>query len=132
MKKFLSSEFGKGAFVLFITINIFNFLNFIFHFSMGRLLGPADYGVLVVLMSIVYIFSIPTETIQNLISRYTSKFNVKKENGKINFMMKKSLRGVFKISFWIFIGAVILSFPLSSFLRINFWLLFTVNILILY
>ena len=132
MKKFLSSEFGKGAFVLFITINIFNFLNFIFHFSMGRLLGPADYGVLVVLMSIVYLFSIPTETIQNLISRYTSKFNVKNEHGKIKFMMKKSLGKVFKVSFWVFVVAVLISFPLASFLRINFWLLLIVDILILY
>src|SRR3989344_3110798 len=130
MKKFLSSEFGKGAFVLFITINIFNFLNFIFHFSMGRLLGPADYGVLVVLMSIVYLFSIPTETIQNLISRYTSKFNVKNEHGKIKFMMKKSLGKVFKVSFWVFVVAVLISFPLASFLMINFWLLFSISFVI--
>ena len=76
-KKSLSSGLGKGAIILFITLNIFNFLNYLFHFVMGRMLGPEDYGVLAVLMSIMLIYNIPTEAIQNLISRYTSKFNFK-------------------------------------------------------
>src|SRR3989338_1959753 len=91
LKKKFSNELGRGAFILFITINIFNLLNFLFHFSMGRLLGPAAYGILAVLMSLVYIYNIPSEAIQNIISRYTSKFNIKKEHGKIKSLLFKGL-----------------------------------------
>ena len=73
----------RGSLVMFIMIGIFNVLNYVFQMSMARLLGPADYGILAVLMSIVYIFGIPSEAIQTVITRYTSKLGIKKENGKI-------------------------------------------------
>ena len=97
---------------------------------MGRLLGPADYGVLAVLMSVVYIFSVPSEAIQNIISRYTSKLNVKKEYGKIKFLMFKSLKKASNIAFWVFLIALLFSIFLSKFLDIDFWLIFITDILI--
>mgnify|MGYP001607144561 CR=1 FL=1 len=126
-KKSLSSGLGKGAIILFITLNIFNFLNYLFHFVMGRMLGPEDYGVLAVLMSIMLIYNIPTEAIQNLISRYTSKFNFKGGENKIKSLMVKSLKKGIKISIIIFFIATIIAFPLSKFLDINFWLIFISN-----
>jgi len=83
IKKIMSNELVRGSFILLVTIGIYNLLNFIFHFSMGRLLGPAGYGVLAVLMSIIYIYGVPSEAIQNLVSKYTSRLNFKKENRKI-------------------------------------------------
>ena len=113
IKKFLSSELGKGAIVLLITMNLFWFFNFLFHFSMGRLLGPSAYGTLAVLMSIIYIYGVPTEAIQNLISNYVSKLNLKKEEGKIKFLMLRSLKKGFRLSFWFFIGLSFVSILLS-------------------
>ena len=92
IKKFFKSELGKGSLILFITMNLFNFFNFLFHFSMGRLLGPSDYGILAALMSLIYIYNVPVEAIQNIISRYTSTFNLKKEEGKTKFLVNKSLK----------------------------------------
>ena len=131
-KKLLSSELGKGAIILFITINIFNFLNYLFHFVMGHMLGPEDYGVLAVLMSVLTIYNIPTEAIQNLISRYSSKLNLKDEKRKIKFLIISSLKKGLKISLLIFILATIITFPLSKLLKINFWLFFISNFLIFY
>jgi len=130
IKKMFSSELGRGTIILFITMNLFNFLNFAFHFGMGRLLGPANYGVLAVLMSIIYIFGIPTEAIQNIITKYTSKFNAKKQEGKINFLMRKSLRKGLKISIILFTISIILGLILAKFLKINFWLILLTNTLI--
>ena len=91
IKKIFSSELGRGASILFITMSIFNILNFLFHFSMGRMLGPEEYRILAVLMSIIYIYNVPTEAIQTIISKYTSKFNLKKEHGKIKFLMLQAI-----------------------------------------
>src|SRR3989344_1032996 len=127
IKYLIKSEFGKGTIILFFTMNVYNFLNFLFHFAMGRMLGPSDYGVLAVLMSIVYIYGVPTEAIQNIISKYTSNLNYKKKDGKIKFLMIKSLRKGFNISLILFVFASILSFILSIFLSINYCLFFLTN-----
>ncbi len=130
LKKFLSSELGKGTLILFIAINFYNFLNFLFHFSMGRMLGPEGYGILAVLMSLIYIFAIPSEAIQNIISRYTSQFNVKREEGKIKYLLNKSLKKTITYSISLFLFLTILGIFLSWFLQINFWLIFITNLFI--
>ena len=94
------------------------------------MLGPADYGVLAVLMSLVYIYGIPAETIQNIITKYTSILNLKKEEGKIRFLMIKSLKKGFNIALILFAIAIIPSIFLSRFLNINFWLIILMNLLI--
>ena len=113
LNNFIKSELGKDTIIFFIGLNIFNFLNFMFHFFMGRMLGPADYGVLAVLMSLIFIHGVPTESIMTIISRYTSKFNVKNEKGKINYLMKKSLAKTLVVSVIIFAVAVFVSLFLS-------------------
>ena len=130
LKKIFSDELGRGVFVMLITMNLFWILNFLFHFSMGRLLGPENYGILAVLMSLIYIYSVPTEAIQNLISNYTSKFNIKKQNGKIKSLIFRSMSKAIKISFYLFIIAIIFSLLFSYFVKINFWLILLSNFII--
>jgi O-antigen/teichoic acid export membrane protein len=130
LKKFFGSELGKGATILFVMMNIANFLNFVFHFLMGRMLGPADYGTFAVLMSLMYIYSIPVESIQNIISKYVTKFNTDKEYGKIKFMILKSIKRGFVFSLIIFLILIPISFLLHNFLEINFWLIIVSNIFI--
>lgn len=130
IKKFLGSELGKGTIILFVMMNIANFLNFVFHFLMGRMLGPADYGIFAVLMSLMYIYSIPVESIQNLISRYVTRFNTNKEYGKIKFLMTKSLKKGLIFSLIIFFILIPISYFLSKFLDINIWLIIVSNIFI--
>ncbi len=129
-KKILSSELGRGAVALMITMNIFWLFNLLFHFFMGRLLGPEEYGTLAVLMSIFYIYGIPSEAIQNLISNYVSKFNLKGEDGKIKFLMLKSLKKSFQISIIFFVLLSILSIFISDFLKINLWLILFINLFV--
>ena len=127
-KKIISSELGRGTIILFITMNIFNVINFLFHFFMGRMLGPADYGVLAALMSIVYIYNIPIEAIQTIIAKYTSKFNVKNEKGKMHYLISKSLKKGINAALIIFVISSIFGIFLAEFLNINFWLIFITNI----
>jgi len=122
LKILRKSELIKGSLILFIMINIFNALNWLFHLVMIRLLGKVDYGMLAVLMSIVYIFSVPFESIQTVISRYTSKFNLKKEFGKMKFLLFKSLKKCFQIALIFFIIFLLVALFLQSFLRMSYWL----------
>jgi len=76
-----SNELLKGSLILLILLNIGNVINYVFQFSMARMLGPIDYGVFAVLTNIVYIFSVPTLSIQTVVSKNTTKFAIKNEYG---------------------------------------------------
>ena len=52
----LNKSLLKGSLVLLIAFNLYNLLNFIFHFGMARLLSVADYGILLTLYSMIYLF----------------------------------------------------------------------------
>jgi len=131
-KKFGKDELMKGSLILFLMINVFNLFNYIFQFSMARMLSVADYGVLAVLMSIIYIFTVPSEAIQNIIAKHISKFNINKEFGKMKFMFKKSLKKSLFFAFVAFIIFFIISFFLSKFLRIDIFLLWIVGIFLFF
>src|SRR3989338_7787315 len=92
IKKITSSELVKGSIILFVTFSIFNFLNFIFQFLMARMLGPAEYVVFAVIMALFYFMAVPADSIQTIISKYTSKLKVKNEYGKIKLLLIKSLK----------------------------------------
>lgn len=130
LKGLLRNELVKGSLVLFILISIFNLFNYVFHFSMARLLGPADYGVLAVLMSIAYVFGIPSETIQTVISRYTSNFNLKKKFGKIKDLFYRGVKRGLQVAFVLFILFLIFAYFISDFLNINYWLVSITGLLI--
>ena len=65
-----------GSLILLITFNLYHAFNYFFHFAMARMLTIADYGVLVALYSIIYIFTIFSESVQTIITKYASKFAV--------------------------------------------------------
>ncbi|MFH1711031.1 MAG: oligosaccharide flippase family protein [Nanoarchaeota archaeon] len=122
----------RGSLVMFVMLGIFNVLNYVFQMSMARMLGPADYGILAVLMSLLYIFGIPNEAIQTIITRYASKFEMKKDFGKTKYLLYKSLKKGLIFSAVIFCIFLIISVYLSGLLHINFWLLAMTGLFIFY
>ena len=130
IKKIVSNELVRGSFVLFITFNIFNILNFVFQFSMARMLGPVEYGVFAVLMSMLYFMAIPSDSIQTIVSRYTSKFNVKEENGKIKSLITKSLKKGILFAFLIYLLLMPFFYLFSYFLNISFFLVLLTGLML--
>jgi len=47
-------------------------LNYIYQFAMGRMLGPEQYGILGALTSLVYVLSVPAQSIQTSMARTIS------------------------------------------------------------
>ena len=130
IKKIVSNELVRGSFVLFIAFNIFNILNFVFQFSMARMLGPVEYGVFAVLMSMLYFMAIPSDSIQTIVSRYTSKFNVKEENGKIKSLITKSLKKGILFAFLIYLLLMPFFYLFSYFLNISFFLVLLTGLML--
>ena len=110
----------KGSLILLITFNIFNLFNFLFQFTMARLLTPSEYGVLAALFAIVYIVTIFSESIQTVITKITAQHSSK---GEIKNLFKRAIKKSFKFSVIILAAYLLLAFPLSMLLKIKYSLL---------
>jgi O-antigen/teichoic acid export membrane protein len=89
---------------------------------MARMLGPAEYGVLAVLMSLIYFIAIPSESIQTLISKYTSKLSAKSNYRGIKYLLAKMLKKGTRITILIFLLMIPFFYFYSYFLNIDFYL----------
>lgn len=86
MKKIYSFLFSesllvKGSFIVLFGSILTNVGSYIFHLMMGRWLGPADYGVLESLVSVLTLLSIPLGVLNIIIVKYVS---IKHNNIKID------------------------------------------------
>src|SRR3989338_6741505 len=104
---------------LFVTMFLAYIINYFFHFYVGRKLGPEDYGVFGVLLSIVYIVVMPLMAIQTTLSKYVAELYVKNEKEKLSYLFLRSLKNIGILGIIISILFIIVSPLLSSFLRIN-------------
>jgi|SRR3989344_2351985 len=119
MNKINKSLLG-GSIALLITLNLFNIINFLFQFSMARMLSVQDYSVLATLFSIIYILTVFSESIETVLTRYTS---LESDKGKLKNIFKKSIRKSWKITLFLFIFYTILAIFLAPFLKIDYFLL---------
>jgi len=86
---------------------------------MGRALGPYEYGVFGSLFAISYIIFVLTQTIQTGSARFVSKFVGEHQNKKINVFARGLLKRMFILGISLFIFIVLLSGPITSFLKID-------------
>lgn len=107
----------KGGFILIVSFGIYNVFNFAFHFSMVRMMTVVDYGILASLFSIIYILAIFTESIQLVITKYTSGESNK---GKLKNILNKSLKKSTYFSVIFLALYLIISAPLSFLLDISY------------
>ncbi|MDP1728755.1 MAG: oligosaccharide flippase family protein, partial [archaeon] len=117
-----------GSLILLITFNIFNALNFVFQFSMARMLSVIDYGILATLFSIIYISGIFSESIQTIMMKYSSS---EKDEGKIKNLMNRSIKKALKISILLLAVYLIIAIFLTDILKISYPLLALDGIIIL-
>ncbi|MEA3329250.1 MAG: oligosaccharide flippase family protein [Nanoarchaeota archaeon] len=125
--KKLSGGILGGSLILLVTINVFFVLNYFFHFAMARMLSIEQYGVLVTLYSLIYILAIFAESIQLVISKYTTN---EKDDGRVKNLFRKSSRKAIKIAFYLFLSFLFLGIILSKILKIDYPLIALTGLII--
>jgi O-antigen/teichoic acid export membrane protein len=109
----------KDSSVIVAGIIISNILAYIFHFVVGRALGPADYGVFGALTAVFTILSIPSSAFGSAIVKFSSKLAVKKQFGKIGFLRKKMQDIMIIFGIVVFLTILVFSSQIASYLNIN-------------
>ena len=131
IKNYKKSKLVRDNVIFFIANLSMGLLVFLFHFFTGRILGPAGYGVIGVILSIAYIFNIPLTTIQTGIANFTSTFKAKNKTRELNYLFKSSLRRLFIFGIICMILFVILSPLIASYLKIKVSYLIILSVFIL-
>ncbi len=68
-------SFIRHNFVLISATLAASTIHYLFQFAMGRMLGPADYGILAALFSIVYITIAPMQAVQLTLTKFIAELN---------------------------------------------------------
>lgn len=118
--RFLNKQLLKGSLVLLITINLFNLFNLIFNLSMARSLSIENYGILSVLLNLIIIFAIFSESIQTIISKYSTLQITK---GSLKTIALKSFKKATRLSLLSFIIFLIFGILVSYYLKISYFLI---------
>ncbi len=90
IKKYLRNDLLIASILLLIISNIGSLINFAFQFIMARMLTSEDFGILSFVITLLFVFGVPSLAIQTAIAKKTTQLNMKKEYGKI--------RGIFNYS----------------------------------
>mgnify|MGYP001565824329 CR=1 FL=1 len=109
----------RDSFILFSASSLVNLGAFLFHFIMGRFLGPTNYGMLGTLLAIVYIINVPINVIQTIITKFVSQYHTNKEENNINYLMRRSLRKCAIIGVISLLVVLVISPLIANFLHIT-------------
>lgn len=125
----LNKKLLGGSIILLITINLYNALNFGFQWSMARMLSITDYRELAVIISLIYILAIFTESVQLLLAKYVVDHP---KPGLIKNMLNRSLKKSYKISSLTFFIYLILGLIIAPLLKLDYSLFALNGILIFF
>ncbi|MEK6907168.1 MAG: oligosaccharide flippase family protein [Nanoarchaeota archaeon] len=125
-------ELLKDNLILLLGNSFGAFFTFLFHFYMGRKLGPEDYGALGAILALIYLFTIPLTTIQTSIAKFTSIFKSEKKYKEIHYLYKASTKKLLIfgiISMFIFL---LLSNLIANYLHISLTPLLILSLYIIF
>ena len=117
----------KGSIILLVCFGIANVLGFAYQLMMARNLGVVDYGVLAVLFSMIYILGFLTESIQIVISKYST---MQKSDSKLKNLLIKSSRKAFYFALIAFGLYLLIAIPFSKLTSIDYSLIFVNSLMV--
>lgn len=116
IREAISNPLFSGSVIMIIGSNSVNFLNLLYHFVVGRMLGPFSYGELAALISIIGLLGIIPASLSIVIIKYVSSAKDDKEiTNLISWLKSKIVKG----SIVFFIIILVSSPIIASFLHIN-------------
>ena len=122
----------KDALTLLVFSAVAGIASYLYFFAMARMLSIEDYGLLSSINSLLYILSIPQETIRTVLSVFIAKFNVKKEKGKMHSLISSYLKRMFLFSGILFVIFLALSPLVAMLLHASFSILLATSLSLIF
>lgn len=109
----------KHGIIMLLASAMGTFFNYLYQLFMGRILRPEEYGILGVLISLVYVLTVPVQTIQVSTIKVFSRFRVNEKDETLGFLLRHIGKKVSLLSFLGMIGILAASNFIAKFLRIR-------------
>jgi len=122
----------KDALTLFIFSAVAGIASYLYFFAMARMLTIEGYGLLSSLNSLMYILSIPQETIRTVISVFIAKFKARDEKGKMHSLFSAYLKRMFFFSGILFIVFLAISPLIAMLLHTTFSILLATSLSLIF
>ncbi|HLD11230.1 MAG TPA: oligosaccharide flippase family protein [Candidatus Nanoarchaeia archaeon] len=127
-KKLLSNQLILDNLILFFAFNLGNFLGFLYHFLVGRWLGPANYGLLGSLLSILTLLAIFYYALQNNIAKQVSELSISKNYKAINLLFKFFLKRFILYGFFLMVIFLLFSGLIADYLNIHIFYIYLMGL----
>ena len=118
LKRIFASHFLRSSSIFFIGAIVGSIFNYLFAMSMGRMMGPTNYGVLVALFSLMALITIPTGVVATVAIRFTAAFKTRNEIGKIQSLFYLLSKNIFYIALAVAVILAAAAGPINKFLNI--------------
>lgn len=82
----------SGSSIIFAGSLLANIFNYIFNLAMGRILLPAEYGLLTSLISLTVLFAIFQASMTNVFAKYSARFFALKDSIGVSSLIKVGIR----------------------------------------
>ncbi len=110
-KGVLTHPFFAGSALMILGSNFANFLAYVYHLVVGRMLGPADYGELVAFISVVSIITVSFNFLGLVIVKFSSSLGEKESSNFLIWLNKRAIiAGILGSVFLIFTSPLIARF----------------------
>lgn len=118
-RKIISHELIEGTLFIFIGSIVGNALAFLLNLFLARSLSYGDYAIFASLLSVITLASIPSNSINTIIVKFSTKYFVEKDKGKIKSLYVIFFKFIIGICLFVILTFSIFSPILSNFLHLN-------------
>lgn len=124
-----SDDLIKQGSLMFLAVTISNILSLLYQLYMVRNLSPINYGVLNSLFSVLMIVSVPSGTLQTVVTKFTSTFYAINHHERINLLLRSFVKKASVFGLVIFLILILGSRSICSFLQITSpWLIMILGV----
>lgn len=110
---------AKSIGIMFVFTSLTNFINFIYHVIIGRLLGPSEYGVLASVLSLLFIAGAVAGTIETTSAKYASTYLAGDDTVRIKSFFYSITKRVLLFTVVIFMVILLFLNRFMDFLKID-------------
>jgi len=96
-----------------------NSFNYLYQVTMGRLLTQVQYGELLALLSLFYMFSVVFATVNTSVTKFVSVYSARGQMELVRGLVRRATRVLLVAGLAVFLVVALLSPLVSSFLRID-------------
>jgi len=121
-QRFFKSKLITGSLVMAGGTLVGGVAGYVYHLLMGRMLGPADYGILASLISLVYLLGIPLGVLNLVVVKFVAGFKGKKDFDSIGSFFKVVNRKALIFGLLLLLLILALTPLMSSFLHLDSFL----------